>query len=190
MARWEPGAKLRLVDAAVDLFLEQGYENTSVAEIAERAGLAKSSFFRHFPDKREVLLAGQDILSQLLAEGIATAPPEATPMEAVAAGVAACGEVFVPERRAFAVKLRSAVASNPELQEREALKRARFTEAMTDALRQRGVDTPLATVAAELGALAFRIAWGRWADAPDDQKFEEITRATVAELQTASMALR
>jgi AcrR family transcriptional regulator len=190
MPRWEPGAKTRLVEAAVDLFLEQGYENTSVAEIAERAGLAKSSFFRHFPDKREVLLAGQDMLSQLLADGIAAAPPEATPMEAVAAGVAACGEVFVPERRAFAVKLRSVVADNPELQEREALKRARFTEAMTEALHQRGVDTPLATVAAELGALAFRLAWGRWADAPDDQKFEEIARATVAELQTASMALR
>src|SRR5436305_14713838 len=87
MARWEPGAKLRLVDAAVELFLEQGYEHTSVAEIAERAGLAKSSFFRHFPDKREVLLAGQDVLSQLLADGIATAPPEATPMQAVAAAV-------------------------------------------------------------------------------------------------------
>ena len=174
----------------MDLFLEQGYETTSVAEIAERAGLAKSSFFRHFPDKREVLLAGQDMLSQLLADGIATAPPEATPMEALAAGVAACGEVFIPERRAFAVKLRTVVANNPELQEREALKRARFTEAMSEALRQRGVDTALATVAAELGALAFRLAWGRWADAQDDQKFEDIARATVAELQTASMALR
>lgn len=190
MARWEPGAKVRLVDAAVDLFLEQGYENTSVAEIAERAGLAKSSFFRHFPDKREVLLAGQDMLSQLLADGIAAAPPEATPMEAVTAGVAACAEVFVSERRAFAVKLRSVVAGNPELQEREALKRARFTEAMTNALRQRGVDAPLATVAAELGALAFRLSWERWTDAPDDQSFEQIARATVAELQAASVSLR
>ena len=74
MARWEPGARERLVLAAVDLFTEQGYDETTVAQIAERAGVTKSTFFRHFPDKRELLAAGQETLSRLLAEGIAEAP--------------------------------------------------------------------------------------------------------------------
>ena len=82
MARWEPGARERLVLAAVDLFTEQGYDATTVAQIAERAGVTKSTFFRHFPDKRELLVAGQETLSRLLAEGIAEAPAEAGPLEA------------------------------------------------------------------------------------------------------------
>src|ERR1700749_23939 len=87
MARWEPGATQRLVVAAVDLFTEQGYDATTVAQIAERAGVTKSTFFRHFPDKRELLVAGQETLSRLLAEGIAEAPGGASPLEAVAAGL-------------------------------------------------------------------------------------------------------
>ena len=81
MARWEPGARERLVVAAVDLFTEQGYDATTVAQIAERAGVTKSTFFRHFPDKRELLVAGQETLSRLLAEGIAEAPGDAGPLE-------------------------------------------------------------------------------------------------------------
>src|ERR1700729_3282842 len=87
MARWKPGARERLVVAAVDLFTEQGYDATTVAQIAERAGVTKSTFFRHFPDKRELLVAGQETLSRLLAEGIAEAPAGASPLDAVAAGL-------------------------------------------------------------------------------------------------------
>src|ERR1700742_1366344 len=87
MARWEPGARERLVLAAVALFTEQGYDATTVAQIAERAGITRSTFFRHFPDKREVLVAGQQVMSRLLAEGIADAPVDATPLAAVALGL-------------------------------------------------------------------------------------------------------
>src|SRR6516164_5199624 len=87
MGRWEPGARERLVVAAVDLFTEQGYDATTVTQIAERAGVTKSTFFRHFPDKRELLVAGQETLGRLLAEGIAEAPEGASPLEAVAAGL-------------------------------------------------------------------------------------------------------
>src|ERR1700742_2918236 len=86
MARWEPGARERLVIAAVDLFTEQGYDATTVAQIAERAGVTKSTFFRHFPDKRELLVAGQDTLGRLMTEGIAEAPEGGSPLVAVAAG--------------------------------------------------------------------------------------------------------
>src|SRR5882757_2585102 len=102
MARWRPDARERLVVAALDLFTEQGYDKTTVAEIAERAGLTRSTFFRHFPDKREVLAAGQDTLSRLLAEGIAGAPDGATPLAAVSAGLANAAGVFTPFNRELA----------------------------------------------------------------------------------------
>src|ERR1700709_34116 len=79
MARWHPGAAQRLVVAAVDLFTEQGYDATTVTQIAERAGVTKSTFFRHFPDKRELLVAGQETLSQLLAGGIPEPPRRRQP---------------------------------------------------------------------------------------------------------------
>src|ERR1700743_1163473 len=99
MARWEPGGRERMVLAAVDLFTEQGYDATTVAQIAERAGVTKSTFFRHFPDKRELLVAGQQTLGQLLAEGIAQAPVDATPLAAVAAGLTRASSAMGPMNR-------------------------------------------------------------------------------------------
>src|ERR1700744_4746279 len=99
MARWEPGARERLVMAAVDLFTEQGYDATTVAQIAERAGVTKSTFFRHFPDKRELLVAGQATLSELLTEGVADAPAGASPLEAVARGLERASSAFGPMNR-------------------------------------------------------------------------------------------
>src|ERR1700744_481559 len=105
MARWEPGARERLVHAAVDLFTEQGYDATTVTEIAERAGVTKMTFFRHFADKREVLFAGQELHSQILAEAIPAAPAYATTMAAVAAAVAALAATFTEARRDFSARL-------------------------------------------------------------------------------------
>src|SRR3989442_14034657 len=96
MPRWEPGARERMVLAAVDLFTEQGYDATTVAEIAERAGVTRSTFFRHFSDKREVLVAGQETLSRLLADGIAEAPAGASPLEAVPAGLERASSALGP----------------------------------------------------------------------------------------------
>lgn len=189
MARWEPDARERLVLAAVDLFSEQGYDNTTVVQIAERAGLTKSTFFRHFPDKREVLSAGQETFSGLLAEGIATAPDSATPLEAVAAGLDSVAAAMVEERRGLGPKLIAVVASTPELRERNALKRARLAEAMADALAKRGVADPVATVAAELGVLAFDRGYDRWVDPANDRPFAELARDVLDELRAAATSL-
>src|SRR5947208_16912008 len=105
MARWEPGARERLVVAAVELFSEQGYDETTVAQIAERAGVTKSTFFRHFSDKRELLVAGQEMLSRLLADGIAEAPDGAGPLEAVAAGLERASGAMGPANRALAPRI-------------------------------------------------------------------------------------
>jgi len=139
MGRWEPGARERLVVAAVDLFTEQGYDATTVAQIAERAGVTKSTFFRHFPDKRELLVAGQETLSRLLAEGIAEAPGNASPLEAVAAGLERASSAMGPMNRELAPRLKAAVAASAELQERDALKSVSLAAAMSTALVARGV---------------------------------------------------
>ncbi len=186
MARWKPDAAERLVVAALDLFAERGYENTTVIEIAEHAGLTKSTFFRYFPDKREVLFGG-DTMSGLLVEGIVAAPDAATPFEAVANALDAVGrEAFTPVRRQFSARRRAVIAANPDLREREALKGLGLTESMTDALKRRGVPDLTSCVAAQLGALALKIAYERWSDTTNGDGFSEVARRTLGELQTAS----
>ncbi len=189
MARWQPDARQRLVRAALDLFTEQGYDKTTVVQIAERAGLTRSTFFRHFSDKREVLVAGQDTLCRLLAEGIANAPKEATPLEAVAAALAAAAVAFTPERRDLGPQLQAVIAASSELQARDALKQTSLAAAMTEALRRHGVADPAASLAAELGVLAIKRAHTRWADPTNHQEFSELARQSLQELQTASAAL-
>src|SRR6185437_15971298 len=98
MARWEPNARERLERAALTLFAEDGYDATTVAEIADRAGLTKSTFFRHFADKREVLFGGQDLLVGLFSEAIRIAPPTATTADCLSAALNASDAPFTPER--------------------------------------------------------------------------------------------
>lgn len=186
MARWQPNASERLVLAAVELFEERGYERTTVIEIAERAGLTKSTFFRHFQDKREVLFGGAT-LTALLTKGIADAPTAATPLEAVAHGLYATGkEAFPPARREFTARRRAVIEANSELREREALKGLGLTGSMTDALEQRGVPELIACVAAELGGLAMKIAYERWSETTDGDDFGELVREAFTEVRTAT----
>jgi AcrR family transcriptional regulator len=191
MARWEPNTRERLVRAALDLFVEQGYDATTVSQIAERAGgLTKMTFFRHFPDKREVLFAaGQEIHSRLLADAIAAAPGPATPLEAVAAGLDAVTATFAEDRRAFAARLRAVIAGNGELRERAVFKRAGLTDAMRDALEKRGVPELTAGVAAELGIGAYYRAFDQWADPASRQSLTELTRRAFDQLLAATAAL-
>jgi AcrR family transcriptional regulator len=189
MARWEPGARERLVLAAVDLFAEQGYDDTTVAQIAERAGVTKSTFFRHFPDKRELLAAGQDTLSRLLAEGITEAPADATPLDAVAAGLERASNAMGPMNRELGPRIKAAVAANAELQARDALKNVGLAAAMTDALLARGVPRATAHLAAELGVLAFKQGYATWVDDHQDATLAPHTLAALDELRTASQTL-
>lgn len=191
MARWEPGARERLVVAAVELFAEQGYDATTVAEITERAGVTKSTFFRHFPDKREVLSAGQSMLSALLADGVASAPAEATPLTAVAAGLERAGEAFGQMNRELAPQMAAVIASSTELQEREALKRIGLSVAISTALIERGVAEPVAHLAAEMGVLAFKQGYAAWAAAePDgDRGFGSYAVAALDTLRQATSGL-
>ncbi|WP_203755138.1 TetR/AcrR family transcriptional regulator [Actinoplanes cyaneus] len=189
MARWEPGARERLVVAAVDLFTEQGYDATTVAQIAERAGVTKSTFFRHFPDKRELLVAGQETLSRLLAEGIAEAPAGASPLEAVAAGLDRASGAIGPMSRQIAPRLKAAVAASAELQERDALKSVSLAAAMTAALVARGVPEAVAALAGELGVLAFKRGYAAWSESERGEQFGPYAVAALQELRAASASL-
>lgn len=191
MPRWEPGVRERLVVAAVDLFTEQGYDQTTVAQIANRAGVTKSTFFRYFPDKRELLVAGQETLSRLLAEGIAEAPAGATPLEAVAAGLRRASGEMTAFNRELGPRLKAAVAASAELQERDALKSVGLAVAMADALKARGVPDPTALVAAELGVLAFKRGYAEWTALDRDvgTDLATYTSRVLDDLRTASAAL-
>jgi AcrR family transcriptional regulator len=181
MSRWEPDAARRLQQAAFDLYTERGYDQTTVAEIAARAGLTERTFFRHFADKREVLFAGSDQFRAALVDPVAAAPMLATPLEAVAAGIQAAGSAFpvleLVRRR------HNLIRANPELQERELKKLASLATSLADALRQRGVPDPAAELAAESGVSVLRIALGRWVEDPAEQPWQVHVRETMDELR-------
>jgi AcrR family transcriptional regulator len=192
MTRWEPGARERLVVAAVDLYADQGYDATTVAQIAERAGVTKSTFFRYFPGKRELLVAGQEALGRLLAEGIAEAPEGATPLEAVAAGLERASSTMGPINREVGPRVKAAIAASTELQERDALKSVGLAAAMTTALVARGVPDPTAQLASELGVLAFKRGYAEWSEGNRDTEegLAQHTLAALDELRVASASLR
>jgi AcrR family transcriptional regulator len=182
MGRWEPDARGRLEQAALELYLERGFDQTTVAEIAERAGLTERTFFRHFADKREVLFAGAPQLQELLVSAVAGAPGSAAPIDAIAAALEAVGVLF-DERRDSVVRRRSVIDAHAELQERELIKLASLASAMAEALRGRGVADPTAGLAAEAGIAAFRIAFERWITATDQRDLPHLIRESLDELK-------
>ena len=181
MGRWEPNAAGRLQHAAFELYAERGYDQTTVAEIAARAGLTERTFFRHFADKREVLFGGGDRFRATLVDPVDAAPASATALEAVAAGIEAAASVFPSVEL---VRRRQALLSaNPELQERELIKLAALATALADALRRRGVPGTAAQLAAETGVTVLRVAMTRWTEDPTERPWEVHVRDAMDELR-------
>jgi len=181
MPRWDPCAEDRLRQAALELFLEHGYENVTVAQITERAGLTRRSFSRYFTDKRDVLFAGSERLPAVLARGVRHADSTLSPFEAlltalvdVAGGLA--------DQAPLAAQRRAVVRASPELQERGRTKFAAITDAVADALRDRGTAESEATLLAQVGVAIFRTAFERWTDQPDDVGLPARIREAAAEL--------
>jgi AcrR family transcriptional regulator len=189
VSRWAPNARERLETAALDLFVENGYEETTVAQIADRAGLNRATFFRHFADKREVLFGGEDVLARLFADAIQAASPGATLTECLQAAFAAAEVVMTPQRRAAAARRVLVVAANNELQERGLLKHARIAKSITAALRERGADELTARLGAEVGMLAFSVAFERWMETNDDEPFLPFAAAALSDLRVRAAEL-
>ena len=187
MVRWEPNARGRLEQAAFELYVERGFEQTTVAEIAQRAGLTERTFFRHFADKREVLFAGAAGLEEFFVTALAGAPETATPIDAVAVALDAVGALM--QEHSGSVRQRAAIiAANAELQERELIKLASLSSALAEALRRRGVTDPAASLTAEAGVAVFRIAFGRWISDADQRDLQYFMRESLAELKAVTAA--
>jgi AcrR family transcriptional regulator len=189
MARWTPGARGRLEQAAFELYSENGFDNTTVAEISARAGLTERTFFRHFADKREVLFSGATTLQDELVGATANAPDDVAPIEAVAAGLEAAA-VLLSERVALARQRQAIIASSAELRERELIKLASLGDALAETLRERGVGEPAASLTAEIGIAVFRTAFERWIDEANDQDFPRLIHASLEQLKALAAGER
>ncbi|WGL52358.1 TetR family transcriptional regulator [Nocardioides sp. BP30] len=185
MGRWEPGARGRMIEAAIDLFAERGFEQTTAGDIAERAGVTERTFFRHFSDKREVLFAGTDEMQRAVTEAIAGAADGVSPLDAAMAGMRAFGEAL-EERGEHAVRRSRIVAANPALRERELLKLAAMTDLVAGDLRARGVEDLIASLAAQSAVAAFHVAFAGWLADAAARPFRELLDQADAALRTLS----
>ena len=185
MGRWEPNARGRLEQAAMELFIERGFEQATVTEIARRAGLTQRTFFRHFADKREVLFWGQGALQELLVSTVGSAPASAAPIDAVAAALEAAG-ASLQERHEHARQRQAIINANPELRERELIKLATLASAIAAALRERGVSDPAASLTAEAGIAVFKVAFERWVSDPGQPDLPKIIRQSLDDLRAVT----
>ncbi len=185
MVRWQPDSRGRLERAAMELYSERGFEQTTVAEIAERAGLTERTFFRYFADKREVLFDGAGRLQELIVNAVVDAPDSLPAIDAVAAALQVAGELF-QERREFSLQRQSIIAANGELQERELIKLATLAAAIADALRRRGLGDRAADLAAEAGIAVFKITFERWVDEDNQEDFGQLVQESLVELKAVT----
>lgn len=185
MPRWDPQAEERLRTAAIELFLELGYENVTVTQIAGRAGLTRRTFSRYFTDKRDVLFAGSEQLPPALAEALLGADSGLSPFEALLTALAEVGAVLADRVVLHAAERRAVIAGSPELQERGRTKFAAVADALAAALRQRGVEASGARLLADVGVAIFRTGFDRWVDSPDGAGLAARIGEAAAELADA-----
>jgi AcrR family transcriptional regulator len=185
MSRWKPDAAGRLMTAAIALFDEHGYDETTVAEIAERAGLTKRTFFRYFADKREVLFGGSEELRHRWLEAVAAAPAGADPLTAATAGFDPVAAMFA-ERHEFARIRARIIAANPELQERELIKLQSLAGSIKTALVERGTPAVAAILAAQAALTVFHVAFARWAEQDDPAGFRQLMDVSLDELRSVT----
>ncbi|WP_101946937.1 TetR family transcriptional regulator [Mycobacterium sp. 3519A] len=182
MSRWQPNARGRLEQAALELYAERGFDETTVAEIAERAGLTERTFFRHFTDKREVLFGGQDALVELINAAIAQAPESASPIDAAGDALRAAG-AMLEDRREQARRRQAVIDANPGLQERELIKLASLAEAIAAALRRRGLAESAAALTAETAIAVFKVAYNKWLTAGKRRDLPRLVGDSLDELK-------
>ncbi|WP_188194204.1 TetR family transcriptional regulator [Nonomuraea sp. SYSU D8015] len=185
MGRWEPDARGRMIGAAMELFAERGFEQTTAGDIAERAGVSERTFFRHFADKREVLFDGSEAMERTAYDAILAAPADHSPLDAALAGMVAAGGLL-EDRRDHAVRRSRIIAANPSLQERELLKLAAMVDTTAKALREREVTELNASLAAHSAVTVFYVAFAGWVSDEESPGFA----ACIAETAAALRALK
>ena len=185
MGRWQPNARGRLEQAALDLFGERGFEQTTTAQIAERAGLTERTFFRHYADKREVLFGGSHLLEQVFVETLAGTPETAAPIDAMTSTLEAVAAYFVG-RHEFARQRQAVIMASAELRERELIKLASLSSALAATLRQRGMQEPAASLTAETGIAVFKVGFGRWVAGEGERTLADFLREALDGLKAVA----
>lgn len=183
MGRWQAGAQERLERAALELFLAQGFAETTVPEITARAGLTTRTFFRHFTDKREVLFAGEAELPALVERLMAEAPAALGPMAVIAHGLRPFAETVFEGRREFLRTHHAIISSDEGLRERNLRKLDTLSQAISQGFRRRGADELTATLAAKLAMTVFSVAITRWLEGDSEQGLAEIVAEVFSALQ-------
>ncbi|MFJ5222207.1 TetR family transcriptional regulator [Streptomyces sp. NPDC088400] len=185
MGRWEPNARGRLEQAALDLYSERGFEQTTAAQIAERAGLTERTFFRHYADKREVLFGGASALEQIFVDTLADTPDTAAPIESMASTLETVATFFT-ERHEHSRQRQAVIMANAELRERELIKLASLSTALAATLRRRGVKDPAATLTAEAGIAVFKVGFERWVGDSGERALADFLRESLDELRVVT----
>lgn len=158
--------RVRLQDAALELFRECGYDRTTAAEIAARAGVTERTFFRYFPDKREVLFDGEAKVRGALTASIADAPDGLGPLDTLFRAFRSI-QLALEDYRPFSKPRHEVISTTPALAERELAKMAALADALAAALKARGVADLRAVLAARTGMAAFVHATTSWLDDPE-----------------------
>jgi AcrR family transcriptional regulator len=172
MPRWSPDGRERLVAAAIDLFRERGYEAVTITDITERAGLTRRSYFRHFPDKREVLFPDSRQNMMAVTHEVAAYPPRASAREAVLAALTQVGHYLLRDVRAQSQR-QNLIDESPELQERERTKLAEMAAAVAEGLIRRGLSRDDAHTCAVVSVEIFRSAYLRAIRRGDSETFDD-----------------
>jgi AcrR family transcriptional regulator len=177
MARWEPHVQERLEQAALDLYATKGYDSTTVGDIAARAGVTSRTYFRYFPDKREVLFGGAAELHDRIARTLHDAPADLPPLEATLHAMSACEDLYDAREREQLRRRDAVIRGSGELQEREARKLAAIAGAVAGELGERGASPDSAQLVADLALAVFTQAARLWMDDPRTPYATQLHRA-------------
>jgi AcrR family transcriptional regulator len=189
MARWEPDTRGRLLHAAVELFAERGYDDTTAAQIADRANVTRTTLFRHFADKREILFQGQDELVTLTVDGVEGAPAGSTPFEILRGGIQPLCAVHIEDRRQIRQRLAAVIPASPELRERAEFKRSAITAALHGALTARLGDARQAGLLADAGVRAYYDGYATWIGSAERDPLVDHVDAELAAVESALVVL-
>lgn len=176
MPRWKPNAEQRLTLAALDLYATRGYDKTTVGDIAAHAGVTSRTYFRYFPDKREVLFGGAIRLRSRIVDSLRDAPADMSPLDATLYAMSSCDDLFHLGEHEHLRQRDAVITSSDELQEREARKLGSIAADIVGRLVERGSDQDTAQLVADLALAVFKQTSRLWMNDPTVSYAEQLYR--------------
>jgi AcrR family transcriptional regulator len=175
MPRSGEEARRRLQQAALELYGERGFDATTTAEIAARAGVTERTYFRHFADKREVLFDGEATLGAALEATLDSTPEDVPPLQTLLRAFLAAVPRLEANRPLTEARHR-VISASSALQERQLAKGEYLKSTLAAALEARGTGERVARLAAEVGWATWAQAVAGWLDDPSLTLAAHLTR--------------